>query len=124
MMIITYAMFQRKFARESQEAKQDTFNRFHEWLNKTFVSSIPSEEWQHIMEKDEAHNYAQSTRNAMIVIPVMIVLVELATLGMRIVRKIVILVKDMQLHTILRCTCLKKNNISIIHCTYKYLDKR
>ena len=81
-------------------------------------------EWQHIiMEEDEAHNYAQSTRNAVIVIPVMIVLVELATLGMRIVRKIVILVKDMQLHTILRCMCLKKNT-SIIHCTYKYLDKR
>ena len=47
-MIITYAMFQRKFARESQEAKQYTFKRFREWLNETFVSGIPSdEEWQH-----------------------------------------------------------------------------
>ena len=55
-------MFQRKFARESQEAKQDTFKRFREWLNETFVSGIPSEEeWQHnIMEEDEAHNYDQS----------------------------------------------------------------
>ena len=110
-------MFQRKFAPESQEAKQYTFKRFREWLNETFVSGIPSdEEWQHIiMEEDEANNYAQSTRNAVIVIPVMIVLMELATLGMRIVRIIVILVKDMQLHTILRCTCLKKNT-SIVHC--------
>ena len=60
MIIMNYALFQRKFARESQEPKNDTFKKFREWLDQTFVTGIPSEEeWQRIMEDDDAYNYAQ-----------------------------------------------------------------
>lgn len=58
MILWNHALFQRKFARESQEPKNDTFKNFREWLDDTYVTGIPNEEeWQQIMEEDEAYNY-------------------------------------------------------------------
>ena len=55
-----YTLFQKKFARESQDARNDTFKKFRGWLDETFVSGIPSEEeWRSIMEDDDAFNYGQ-----------------------------------------------------------------
>ena len=54
-------MFQRKFARESQDARNDTFKKFRDWLDSSFAGGIPTEdEWRAIMEEDGAFNYAQS----------------------------------------------------------------
>ena len=118
-------MFQRKFAQESQEAKQDTFKRFREWLNETFVSGIPSEEeWQHIMKMRHTTMINQSTRNAVIVIPIMIVLVEIATLGMRIARKIVILMKDMHAASYNPEMHAFKKKTQVLYIVRKYLDRR
>ena len=53
-------IFQRKFAQESQEAKNDTFKKFRKWVEQNFTGGIPNEqEWQQIMELDEAFNYDQ-----------------------------------------------------------------
>ena len=53
-------IFQREFARESQEAKKDTFKKFRKWVKQNFTDGISNkQEWQQTMELDEAHNYDQ-----------------------------------------------------------------
>jgi hypothetical protein len=51
---------QRKFAREVQEPKNDTFKKFHDWLDEMFVAGVPNEkEWLQIMEEDDAYIYRE-----------------------------------------------------------------
>ena len=46
---------------ESQDARNDTFKKFRDWLDSSFIGGIPTEdEWRAIMEEDGAFDYAQS----------------------------------------------------------------
>ncbi len=49
---------QRKFARETPDAKRDTFKRFREWLDDTYTGGNPSdEEWETIAQEDQEYTY-------------------------------------------------------------------
>lgn len=54
---------QRKFARETPDAKRDTFKHFREWLDDTYTGGNPSnEEWEITVQEDRECNYTAPAR--------------------------------------------------------------
>ena len=54
--------FQRKFARETQDATCETFKKFRDWLDSKYAAGFPSdEEWEIIVREDEEGLYYLNT---------------------------------------------------------------
>lgn len=53
-----FRTFQRKFARESSDPKNDTYKKFRLWLDDSYTMGTPSnEQWEEIMKDDKEYTY-------------------------------------------------------------------